>query len=242
MLLDGALDLLLGGACVGCGRPGRSLCRACAVLLRSEPRPAWPDPVPAGLVVPWTAGEYDGVVRALLLAHKEHRVLALRHPLAGLLADAVAGLLGATAPGPVVLVPVPSRPGVARARGHEPTTALTATAAALLREAGADVVARTLLRSRGGVADQAGLGAADRAANLAGSMRCPPGRLRRLARKRPRARFVVCDDVLTTGATAREAQRALESAGLTVAGVATVAATRRRHLGVSARSPESGPA
>ena len=38
-----------------------------------------------------------------------------------------------------------------------------------------------LLRSRGGVRDQAGLDAAERAANLAGSMLCPTARLRRLA-------------------------------------------------------------
>ena len=38
-----------------------------------------------------------------------------------------------------------------------------------------------------------------------------------LARRLPEAHVVVCDDVLTTGATVREAQRALEAVGLGVA-------------------------
>jgi predicted amidophosphoribosyltransferase len=59
-------------------------------------------------------------------------------------------------------------------------------------------------------------------------MCCPTSSLRRLVRRSPEAVLVVCDDVLTTGATAREAQRALAEVGTTVVAVATAAATRRR--------------
>jgi predicted amidophosphoribosyltransferase len=78
------------------------------------------------------------------------------------------------------------------------------------------------------VVDQAGLDAAERAANLAGSMRARTVALRRSGLQHRAARLVVCDDVLTSGSTAREAQRALEATGLAVARVAVVAATPRR--------------
>ena len=219
MLLDAALDLLLGGHCVGCERPGRALCAGCASGLPAAGRPAWPTPAPPGLAPPWAADEYAGTVRAMVLAHKEHGVLSLGAPLARLLATAV---VAAGVPAPLVLVPVPSRPSTVRARGHDPTGAMTARAARLL---GATAV--PLLRTRAGLVDQAGLDAAQRAANLAGSLHCPSPGLRRLARSHPGAHVVVCDDVVTTGATAREAQRALESVGLAVAAVAAVAVTRR---------------
>ena len=60
-----------------------------------------------------------------------------------------------------------------------------------------------------------------------------------LARGAGRVSILVCDDVLTTGATAREAQRALEDAGLRVRAVVTVAATRKRH-GAQMTSPRRG--
>jgi predicted amidophosphoribosyltransferase len=225
VLIDAALDLLLGGRCVGCERPGRALCAACSAGLPVAGRPAWPTPTPPGLAPPWAAAEYAGTVRALVLAHKERAVLSLGGPLARLLATAVAA---AGVPGPLVLVPVPSRPSTVRARGHDPTGAMTARAARLV---GAPAV--PLLRTRPGLVDQAGLSAAQRAVNLAGSLHCPSGGLRRLARRHPRARVVVCDDVVTTGATAREAQRALESVGLRVAAVAAVAVTRRNSPGAA---------
>ena len=221
-MYDVFADLVLGGRCLACGRPGRPLCRGCADDLPIGAHQAWPAPTPAGLATPWAAASYEGPVRDLVLAYKERRVLALGRPLGTLLALAARPAAEA---GPVALVPVPSRPGAARARGHDPTYALTRTAARLLRHAGYAAVPASLLRSRGGVADQAGLDASARAVNLAGSMCCPSAGLRGL--RGMRLRVVVCDDVLTTGATAREAQRALEAVGLEVTAVATVAATRR---------------
>ena len=88
------------------------------------------------------------------------------------------------------------------------------------------VAVAPLLVSRG-AADQAGLDAGGRAANVAHSMRCSSALLARIARRWPRAYVVVCDDVVTTGATAREAQRALEAVGLAPIAIAAVAATPR---------------
>ncbi len=225
MLTDAARDLLLGTHCVGCAQPGRLLCRDCAALLPVGAEIAWPAPTPPGLVAPFAASAYEGTVRSMVLGHKEHRLLALCRPLAGLLAQAVAA---SDTAGPLVLVPVPSRRSSVRARGYDPTYSMTKAAAATLRATGVEAGAWPLLRLLPGVVDQAGLHASERAANLARSMACSVPAQRRLARLHPRSRIVVCDDVLTTGATLREAQRALEGVGLTVVSSAVVAATRRR--------------
>ena len=224
-LLDAGADLLLGSACVGCGEPGRVLCADCRTELPADAAEAWPTPTPPGLAPPFATGPYDGALRAMVVGHKERRLLGLTRPLGDLLATAVLAAAGRTAP--LLLVPVPSRPAAVRARGHDPTLAMTRRAARSLRTMDRDVAVARLLRTRAGVADQAGLDADQRHANLAGSMTCPAAAVRRHAGRR--AHVVVCDDVITTGATAREAQRALEAAGLAVHAVAAVAATRRRH-------------
>lgn len=227
-LADGFGDLVLGAACLGCGRPGRALCRPCRATLPTCAAPRWPTPTPPGLVPPYAVGAYEDPLRALVLAHKERRVLELARPLGGLLATSVAqALADARVAGGVVLVPVPSRPRAVRERGHDPTAAMVRAAAAALRGE-YDVVCARLLRVRPGLLDQAGLDAGARAANLAGSMAVSGDAVRRLGRRHPRAHVVVCDDVLTTGATLREAQRALEAVGLPVLAAAAVAATARK--------------
>lgn len=223
---DPVADLVLGSSCLGCALPGRVLCPACEAGLPAAPVPAWPAPTPPGLVLPLAAGEYDGLLRELVLHHKERGVLALARPLGELLARSVVGLLPRS--GAVALVPVPSRRATVRTRGHDPTAAMTRVAAAAVRARGRRAHVAPLLRLRPGVLDQAELDAEQRSVNLAGSMAGSTPALRRLAARSPRAHVVVCDDVVTTGATAREAQRALEAVGVRVTGIAAVARTRRR--------------
>jgi predicted amidophosphoribosyltransferase len=177
------------------------------------------------------------LLRAMILAHKEHDTFSLAAPLGRVLAVAARAGLDATATN--LLVPVPSRASVVRSRGHDPVLRMARVAARLLRVGGLDVRAGQLLEQRGRVRDQAGLGSSERAANLDGSMGMRPAARTRLARGGRRVAVVVCDDVLTTGSTAREAQRALESSGVPVRAVATVAATRRRFP--AAGAPGRGP-
>jgi len=185
-----------------------------------------PTPCPEGLAACFAAGEYDGLLRAMLLAHKERGTFSLAAPLGRVLASAVLSAIDPT--NATVLVPVPSRPDVVRRRGHDPVLRMARVAARLLRRNDHTVRVVRVLEQRGGVEDQAGLDAGRRMANLAGSMGVRATGRAALARRDTLVSLLVCDDVLTTGATAREAQRALEDSGLRVRAVVTVAATRKR--------------
>lgn len=175
----------------------------------------------------WAVADYDGAVRAALIAHKEQARLSLAKPLGRALAVSVMGLLSRTDdPGRVLLTPIPSRRAVVRARGHDPLGRLTAVCRRALRSSGIDAGEFRGLRQHTIVADQAGLTAEQRRVNLDGAFA--------VRGRRPRAptTIVVVDDIVTTGATAAEAARALRSAGVEVTGVAVVAATKRRGVAI----------
>lgn len=226
---DAWTDLALGSRCAVCDLPGRVLCRHCDRRLPRAGYRVRPDPEPVGLAPTFVAGPYADPLRRLVLAHKEHRVLGLAAPLGRILADVVTSAVPGGAE--VALVAVPSSPGTVRRRGHDPLARTVRAAAGVLRRSGRGALVPVLLRQYRPVADQAGLDAEGRAENLNGSL-AVVGRAHRALAGRPVV-LVVCDDVVTTGATAREAQRALETNGLTVSAVAAVAATGRRSVGPS---------
>ena len=228
---DAFSDLLLGGRCAGCGRRGRVLCADCEGALPRRGHPVRPHPAPPGLPAVYAAGEYADLLRRLVLGHKEQQAFALARPLgrvlAGVLATEVADLRGPPV-SLLVLVPVPSVAATTRRRGHDPVLRMTRVAARTLSAVGRPTVIARLLRIAQPVRDQAGLDAAARTANLAGRLAVRTSAHRALARSEQPVQLLLCDDVLTTGATLAEAQRALTSVGLPAGGAATLAATRRR--------------
>lgn len=225
-LVADALDLVLPGSCAGCRTPGGLLCPVCRARLAGPASPAWPRPPPAGLPTPWAVAAYDGAVRCAIVAYKERARRELAKPLGEALARAVAA--GSRSAEEYAeefyVVPVPSRRRAVSRRGHDPGMTMAEAALADLRRRGLPVGLAGVLRHRRRVADQAGLDAGERAANLAGALVVPP-RYQPAIRGR---RLVLADDVMTTGATLAEAARALRAAGARVDAAAVVAATPRR--------------
>ncbi|WP_449657914.1 ComF family protein [Streptomyces chrestomyceticus] len=123
---------------------------------------------------------------------------------------------------PLLLVPVPSARRAVAGRGHDPVRRIALAAARDLRREGVPVRVLCALRQRRTVADQAGLGARQRVANVSGALTVVPGAVRLLAA----APVVLVDDLLTTGASLAEAARAVRAAGGKVVGAGVVAAPR----------------
>lgn len=210
--------------------------------------------MPAGLPVVHAASAYGGRVRSVLLAHKERGALRLAGPLGSALAGAVRsvsralpvdpvvpGGTGERGPGrgpaagartasyapvrgPLLLVPMPSARRAVAARGHDPARRIALAAARALRRSGTDARVAPLLRQRRAVADQSGLDARQRRANVAGALEVVRGGERWLTAQGP---VVPVDDLMTTGASLTEASRALSRAGGRVLGAAVVAAPAR---------------
>ena len=216
-LVADVADLVLSRSCVACGELGHVLCPAC-----------WPglvDPhlhVQAGDLVGVevrVASAYAGAVQRLVIAHKEHRVLALARPLGGLLAVAVAGsLVGAD---PVDLVPIPPHADSLRRRGFDPVADLVAAARRDLAALGLPVRVHPLLERGLDRGHQVGRSRLERARAAHDTFRIVAGSARP-------GRVIVVDDVVTSGATVAAAARALRGAGIVVAGVAAMAGTPLR--------------
>jgi len=212
-------DFWLPEKCAICGNPPKALCAECSArfpLRKREVRRK------SGLVsgpeqIGVSVSDYEGPAVELVHAFKRQGSRHLTRFMAQALADAVAAQLtglsseGRTAPTQVGLVPVPSRADSFRRRGFVPSQLLAAAVATRLRSVFA-VEARVanLARLTRKVQDQALLSLQGRQANLSGAMSGVPCPTAFGAEKR---RVVLIDDVVTTGATLIELNRAVSESG-----------------------------
>jgi len=235
------LDLLLPSRCAGCDRSVdtqtrvRGLCVDCVATVRQATPLEWTLSGECGLLRAFAAGAYDGGVRTALLNYKEHGRLCLRRELGGCLAVSVLAAARFSSCPAVLLVPVPSAIAAQRERGHDPVCGMARAVVRQLRTVGLQIGLVSALRQVRAVADQSGLDVEARQANLAGALVVTnPAKVRG-------RRVVVVDDIVTTGATAIEAARALTAAGAVVEAVACVAATPRRYPIATSARPRPPP-
>lgn len=175
-------ELLLPRRCAGCRAPGHVLCPQCRRQLASPPfrhSPSAPVHVPV-----YALGPYADPHRGVILAMKEQNNMLVRRQIGAVLAAALQ-YLEARGEIPVSphLVPAPTRPTSARARGGDPVTAIC-------RASGYPV--HQVLKLAENTPDQGSLDESGRRRNLKGmvSLTAVPARP-----------VVVVDDVVTTGAT-----------------------------------------
>jgi len=226
--LRSAIDALLPCACAGCGAAapeGCVLCDRCEALVSPIAADACPrcqlhragagpcaeiGPLDAAVAAVWLEPPVTDWIHAFKYPPRGLRGLA-PGPLA--LVAELAARSARRAPdwAPELVVPVPLHPRRLRARGFNPALVV---ARAVARIAAAPLAPTALERVRD-TPSQTGLSAAARRRNVRGALR---------ARGAVPARVWLVDDVVTTGATLREAARALRRAG--ARSIVAVAAAR----------------
>lgn len=206
------LDLVLPLQCGGCDAVATAWCEACARELTvkpDEPHLVTPRVDPGVPVL--SLGRYAAARRRAIVGLKERGRADLQRPLAAALRDATEHLLTwGVLEVPLTLVPAPTRRSSARRRGGDPVTRIARTAAAGLPGVSVAPVLRLTAFTR----DSVGLSPAGRQRNVAGRVRLTGA---------VRGPVLVVDDVVTTGATAAESVRVLQTAGAHVVAVLAVA-------------------
>jgi predicted amidophosphoribosyltransferase len=208
--------LLFQRPCLLCGERVEdpalgAACGACWDALERErvPEPGFPGLGAPAFDAAFAAFAYQGPLRELVHAYKFEGHPSLRRPLAGALARRCEEALGAR---PAAVVALPLAPASLHERGYDAGGELAQAVARAWRLPLLRPLRWTRPRLR-----QSALTREERLANAAGSMAAEDGSVP------AGGRLLVVDDLLSSGATAHEAARALKGRGAGWVGVAALA-------------------
>ena len=209
------LDLIYPKRCPGCHKPAVSICESCKIFWEKPPISIKLSKNSVSVLSVVSVAQYRNEVRAVLLAYKEDGEREAGKILTEALLQARRGISKHLV---CVFVPIPSNPKSVRRRGRDFMLDLCNQVAI---QSGDKVL--SIIKVNRDVQDQSKLSEKERSQNLVGAFDCAPKNLKLLA-KFP---IILVDDLLTTGATLREAQRALRQRGVIPIGAITAAHTAR---------------
>ena len=200
-------ELIFPSRCLGCRRLGIGICSTCRVSWHPHVYRTFISGDNFSFPV-YSAVTYSPVAQKVLLGAKESAL----HDADGLILQALSHSLAYfySEVGIADLVPVPSRKINTRKRGRDFILEQTK---ALSRSPRVHV--RAILSHSRKVKDQTTLNSRSREINLSHSMRCAN------LEDSSNIPVIIIDDLVTSGATLREAARALYGAGYTVIGAVT---------------------
>ena len=208
--LSPLLDLVYPRKCPGCHLPSQSICDLCKSFWQDPPVTILLNQNKLSVV---SVARYRSEVRSVLLAYKENGEREAGKVLAEALLKARLGIARDLM---CTLIPMPSNPKSIRRRGRDFMMDLCTQVSI---QSGDKVL--SLFAVNRNVKDQSKLDEKQRSHNLVGAFDCNLKNLN-LALRSP---VILVDDLLTTGATLREAVRALGQRGVAPIGAITAAHT-----------------
>jgi len=210
------LDLVYPKRCPGCHTPSPGICESCKSYWNKTPVAITLNKsnvsAPNNFFV-HSVAQYRDEVRSVLLAYKENGEREAGKVLTQALLKA---RLGINNDSMCTFVPIPSNPKSIRRRGRDFMLDLCGEVSV---QSGDQVL--PILKVNREVIDQSKLNEQQRSQNLVGAFNCVSKNLH-LTEGSP---IILVDDLLTTGATLREAVRALRQQGVIPIGAITAAHT-----------------
>ena len=218
MLIETIKSLVFPASCLVCKTYGEKLCPLCKEPWQKLITKVWLGDVPL-----FYQANYDQLTMPIFLAAKENNDRFAQELLAKALVESIRAAKLKFSNQKLYLVPIPSRAANERKRGYSHLQKILKNVSTILN----NVEVVSLLKIQKQIYDQTNLDAQTRYQNLHNAYRCDL-KLKKFLFSRinySQSKVLVIDDLITTGASASEAIRALNAEKIKVSAVICAAAT-----------------